>query len=315
MEDEHVVMENLTEVSAKAGLPDDKKFRSFFGVFDGHCGRFAAEFCRDNLPANLYKNPHYADAQSKQGAESNEHYSKALEEAFIKTDKDFLTKAHAEGNDAGCTAISALLTDHSVIVGNLGDARCILSRGGKAIDLSKDHKPGREDEKARILRAGGFVVNGRINSFLAVSRAIGDRDYKNWEGKVYFQADLVSSSPDIHVEPLTPVDDFLVLACDGVWDVMSSQDVVDFLRKMAPILEQEVQSGDNSNVHVASEPAPQAGDDYSDSSDEDELPQNQAEESKSVAQKLADKLTREAIQRGSTDNVTAIVVRLKITEQ
>jgi serine/threonine protein phosphatase PrpC len=73
----------------------------------------------------------------------------------------------------------ALVTKDEVYVANAGDARCVIACKGKAKDLSIDHKPDIPTEKRRVQRAGGFVEYGRVNGIIAISRAIGDWEYKN----------------------------------------------------------------------------------------------------------------------------------------
>ncbi len=90
---------------------------------------------------------------------------------------------HMEGAEipvqAGCTACVALITKTEIICANSGDSRCVIASKGKAKDLSIDHKPDLPSEKRRVQRAGGFVEEGRVNGIIAVSRAIGDWEYKN----------------------------------------------------------------------------------------------------------------------------------------
>ncbi len=115
-------------------------------------------------------------------------------------------------------------------VANAGDSRAVLCRaGGVAEDMSVDHKPTMEGEKARILAAGGFVADGRVKGSLALSRAIGDMEFKQTPG-LGPEAQMVTAVPDVRCEPLRKGDEFLILACDGIWDVMSSQAAVTFVR-------------------------------------------------------------------------------------
>lgn len=80
---------------------------------------------------------------------------------------------------AGCTACVALVTKNEIYVANAGDTRCVVGINGKAKDLSTDHKPDLPNEKRRVQRAGGFVEEGRVNGIIAISRAIGDWEYKS----------------------------------------------------------------------------------------------------------------------------------------
>lgn len=135
-------------------------------------------------------------------------------------------------SQAGCTAVVAVLHGNDLYVANAGDSRAVLSRGGQAYALSEDHKPGQEGERSRIMAAGGFLSNiggvTRVNGNLNLSRAIGDLKYKTNSG-LPANEQIISAEPDVkHVE-LTPKDSFFVLACDGVWDVMTNQQACDFV--------------------------------------------------------------------------------------
>lgn len=133
---------------------------------------------------------------------------------------------------AGCTAVVAVKKGNELYVANAGDSRGVLSRAGKAIPLSEDHKPAHETERSRIIAAGGFLseIGGvcRVNGNLNLSRAIGDLKYKN-NSELPAKDQIITAQPDIRKITLTPEDKFFVLACDGVWDVMSNQEVVDFI--------------------------------------------------------------------------------------
>jgi len=80
---------------------------------------------------------------------------------------------------AGCTATVLLISRTEMICANAGDSRTVLSKGGRAIDMSEDHKPELATELSRIQRSGGFVEDGRVNGMLALSRALGDFEYKS----------------------------------------------------------------------------------------------------------------------------------------
>uniref|UniRef100_A0A673YAS3 Protein phosphatase 1G n=1 Tax=Salmo trutta TaxID=8032 RepID=A0A673YAS3_SALTR len=133
------------------------------------------------------------------------------------------------GADSGTTAVVALIRGKQLIVANAGDSRCVVSEKGKAIDMSYDHKPEDELELARIKNAGGKVtMDGRVNGGLNLSRAIGDHFYKRNKA-LGPEEQMISSMPDVKVLTLNPEHDFMIIACDGIWNVMSSQEVVDFV--------------------------------------------------------------------------------------
>ena len=129
---------------------------------------------------------------------------------------------------------------------NVGDSRTVLCRaGGAARALSEDHKPSRPDEAARIKAAGGFIINKRVMGELAVSRAFGDAEFKKGISEILGEENvgkgeeppgtdltkpLVVAEPEVQVCALEPSDEFLLLACDGLFDVMTNQEAVDLAR-------------------------------------------------------------------------------------
>ncbi|KAG8238083.1 hypothetical protein J437_LFUL018101 [Ladona fulva] len=121
--------------------------------------------------------------------------------------------------DSGCTAVVAVVDDKGTLyVANAGDSRCIISRKGVAMDMSVDHKPEDEEECKRIVQAGGDVTaEGRVNGGLNLSRALGEQCPND-------------ALPDVRkIKLRRDEDEFMVLACDGIWNSMTSQDVVDFM--------------------------------------------------------------------------------------
>lgn len=130
------------------------------------------------------------------------------------------------GPSAGCTAVTAHVHNGVIHVANAGDSRAVLSRGGEAIPLSHDHKPNDELEGARIRLAGGFVQDNRVNGNLNLSRAIGDMEYKQAKDEQQNllppERQQVSVVPDVKTMPVDPEMEFIILACDGIWDVMSN---------------------------------------------------------------------------------------------
>ncbi|KAM4043952.1 protein phosphatase 1G [Anomaloglossus baeobatrachus] len=149
------------------------------------------------------------------------------------------------GSDSGTTAVVALIRGKQLIVANAGDSRCVVSEGGKAVDMSYDHKPEDELELARIKNAGGKVtMDGRVNGGLNLSRAIGDHFYKR-NRNLPPEEQMISALPDIKVLTLNEEHDFMVIACDGIWNVMSSQEVVDFIQEK---ISQQEQSGEHAGL-------------------------------------------------------------------
>lgn len=130
---------------------------------------------------------------------------------------------------SGCTCISVFLTPKDIICGNIGDSRAILVRNHTAVALSEDHKPTNPEESRRIRAAGGEVILDRVNGDLAVSRALGDFSFKTRSDLPPIQQ-LISPEPEFKIIPRNnEVDEFLVIACDGVWDVMDNNDVAQYV--------------------------------------------------------------------------------------
>jgi serine/threonine protein phosphatase PrpC len=126
--------------------------------------------------------------------------------------------------------VVAVVRGDKLVVANAGDSRAVLCRRGEAIDLSRDHKPTDEDERARIMKAGGFVSEGRVNGSLALSRAIGDLEYKRSK-TLPARDQIVTAYPELTEQTIADGDEFIVIACDGIWDVLSSQQCVDYVRE------------------------------------------------------------------------------------
>jgi serine/threonine protein phosphatase PrpC len=134
----------------------------------------------------------------------------------------------------GTTACSCIITDSKIICGNLGDSRAVLAieKNGKihAQNLSEDHKPGNEEETARIEKADGFVDDDRVEGTLAVSRALGDHIFKKRDDLGY-EEQMVSAFPECKTQDLNKDCKFIIIACDGIWDCVTSQECVDYIAK------------------------------------------------------------------------------------
>ncbi|XP_015173569.1 PREDICTED: probable protein phosphatase 2C 58 [Polistes dominula] len=146
-------------------------------------------------------------------------------------EEDSALNLEEPGSDSGCTAVVAILKGNELYVANAGDSRCVLCRDGQALELSLDHKPEDEPEMERIIKAGGKVsLDGRVNGGLNLSRALGDHAYKR-NTVLLPQEQMISALPDVRHITIEPErDEFMILACDGIWNFMSSQGVVQFIK-------------------------------------------------------------------------------------
>lgn len=135
-----------------------------------------------------------------------------------------------KGPSAGCTAVVALIEKQTLLVANAGDSRCVVSESGKAVAMSYDHKPTDAAEHSRIIKAGGYVLDGRVNGSLNLSRAIGDMEYKQ-TSHLSAAEQAVTAFPDVRQIQLGSSSEFMILACDGIWDVLNNQQAVDFVRQ------------------------------------------------------------------------------------
>ncbi|BGP27668.1 Protein phosphatase 2C 2 [Rhodotorula toruloides] len=215
----------LTMEDAHAGvlsLGDEVngKKTSFFAVYDGHGGSAVAKFAGDTVHGRLAANEFF----------KKRDWEASLKRAYLETDEDLRANPDFRGDPSGCTAVSAIITPElNIICANAGDSRAVMSVGGEAKPLSFDHKPTNQGETSRIVAAGGFVEFGRVNGNLALSRALGDFDFKQ-NSNLGAEQQIVTADPDITVHEATPEDEFVVLACDGIWDVLTSQQVIDYVR-------------------------------------------------------------------------------------
>eukprot|EP00088_Acartia_fossae_P059463 TRINITY_DN7062_c0_g1_i2.p1 TRINITY_DN7062_c0_g1~~TRINITY_DN7062_c0_g1_i2.p1 ORF type:complete len:448 (-),score=184.56 TRINITY_DN7062_c0_g1_i2:731-1882(-) len=174
------------------------------------------------------------DLEGEEGELEDEEEDSDMEEEEEEDEDGFIEADFTEepGNDSGCTAVLALLTGTKLYVANAGDSRCVVCRDGKALEMSLDHKPEDEIELTRIKGAGGKVTpDGRVNGGLNLSRAIGDHAYKQ-NKTLPLKDQMISSQPDIKELDIDPVkDSWMILACDGIWNSMSSEEVVQFVNE------------------------------------------------------------------------------------
>ncbi|OTB09160.1 hypothetical protein M426DRAFT_51233 [Hypoxylon sp. CI-4A] len=220
MEDAHsTILDLLTPKSDEEKRVHPSRL-SFFGVFDGHGGDKVAQFAGKNIH----------DILKKQDTFKAGNYEQSLKDTFLATDRAILSDPQYEEEVSGCTACCGLITGEKIYIANAGDSRSVLGVKGRAKPLSFDHKPQNEGEKARITAAGGFVDFGRVNGNLALSRAIGDFEFKK-SAELAPEQQIVTAFPDVVAHDISDDDEFLVIACDGIWDCQSSQAVVEFVRR------------------------------------------------------------------------------------
>lgn len=263
MEDAHITNLSLT--------PDV----SLFAVFDGHGGQEVAKFCEKHFPETLLKCDHFL----------NGRYPQALQQTFLKMDEMLVGEAsgdlikemsddyHTQLN-AGTTAIVVLMTLTHVYVANAGDSRAYLCTNDlTVVPLSTDHKPDMEGESKRIRNAGGFVCDGRVNSILNLTRAIGDLDFKR-NSSLGPEDQIITSNPDVRTIPIPRDTNFLIIGCDGIWETMT-------LNQMCWLVSKRIKG-------------------------------NRCVKLSTICEELLDKLVAEDIKDGAgCDNMTCILVKLK----
>ncbi|KAI7728164.1 hypothetical protein M8C21_013180 [Ambrosia artemisiifolia] len=269
---DHVVNPNLSDLTAH-----------FFGVYDGHGGSQVANYCRNRIHIALQEELKVMKQELVKGAVNDNvqiGWEKAFTNCFQKVDDELAGTATSEPvapETVGSTAVVALICSSHIVVANCGDSRAVLYRGKEAIALSNDHKPNREDEYARIEAAGGKVIQWkghRVFGVLAMSRSIGDKYLKPW----------IIPEPEITFRSRVREDEVLILASDGLWDVMSNEEACEVARKQILIWHKKNGGNIVERDHNGVDPAAQAA---------------------------ADFLSGLALQKGSNDNISVIVVDLK----
>lgn len=238
----------------------------YFAIFDGHAGTFAADWCGKKvhllLEDIIRKNPNtpipelldmtftsvdqqleklplknsgctavtavlrwedrIPNPQSATGSTAIAPAAAAATNSETKSEAPAIAEA-AEAPDAESKLRETATRQRVLYTANVGDARIVLCRNGKALRLSYDHKGSDENEGKRIAGAGGLILNNRVNGVLAVTRALGDA----------YMKDLVTGHPYTTETVIQPdIDEFLILACDGLWDVCSDQEAVDLIRNI-----------------------------------------------------------------------------------
>ncbi|XP_017243152.1 protein phosphatase 2C 50 [Daucus carota subsp. sativus] len=281
----------LTLISNELNQTLSHSTAHFFGVYDGHGGSQVADYCRDRIHLALAEEFELVKEHLHIESVAN-NWQEQLENAFLRcfrrVDMEVagVDPGNANGEErnlepiasdaVGSTAVVTLICSTHIMVANCGDSRAVLCRGKESLALSLDHKPGRHDERKRIEAAGGMVIYWdelRVSGVLAMSRSIGDR----------YLAPYVISDPEMMFVPRTKEDECLILATDGLWDVVKNEEACDLARKRIHLWHKR-----NGSMLTSS-----------------------GEVSGSAAQDAASFLSQLALQRGSKDNISVIVVDLK----
>jgi len=270
MEDRTVVLQSLMLEPSHGYYKNEPKeelqelaMTSFAAVFDGHGGDECSNYLCEALPHHIrqamlaegealkaaVEQCRMSQRQDQSEDAASELMRKILKGAYLRADKDFISPKNAP--QSGSTAATVLLFGRRLFAANVGDSRVVLCRGGgHCVELTSDHKPSRPDEAARVRAAGGFILHKRVMGELAITRAFGDKSFKmgikamleeeaeelaggvnaNDEAKD-LTAPLVSAEPEIASMILSHNDEFLLLACDGLFDVFRSQDAIALARQ------------------------------------------------------------------------------------
>ncbi|KAF8393443.1 hypothetical protein HHK36_021687 [Tetracentron sinense] len=238
----------------------------FFGVYDGHGGSQVAKFCAKRIHEVV------AEEWDRGGGEGDgwrNRWEVAFSSGFERADNEVVEESVAP-EIVGSTAVVVAVSGCQIITSNCGDSRAVLCRATQILQLTVDHKvPDREDELLRIEGGGGRVIswNGaRVFGVLAMSRAIGDRYLRPW----------IIPVPEVTFTARSEEDECLIVASDGLWDVMSNDEVGEVARHLLRRRRRSILM--------------------------DETP---------PAQAVADHLTDLAYRKNSSDNISIIVVDLK----
>jgi len=223
-------------------IPGQEKKVSFFAVFDGHAGSLVSEHSSLMLLECIQATEGFAITIKNEDTLTKEEFlegiSKGIKQGFLDLDEKLRKIPDVKmGKDkSGCTATCALITEKYIVLANCGDSRSVCCANGNPSLVTLDHKPSNDVERERIEKAGGSVLMQRVNGCLGVARALGDFEFKNVEGMGPTEQ-LISAEPEFFIKELLPEDEFLILACDGVWDVMKNEDVCNFVSSRLKVMD------------------------------------------------------------------------------
>lgn len=307
MEDRHTIISSFQPSTSSGHLIQDGVFRAYAAVFDGHNGASAAEHAADRLHHVLAAEPAIrtctGEGPPATAQQEEERVAAALIHSFESVDREIMTRCRLEGTKGGATGLVLLRTGSHLYAAHCGDTRAVMSRNGEALRLTEDHKPNLPRERKRVESIGGRVDfarcwrvivdpgDGRPASGLAVSRSFGDPDFKE-------PLHLVTATPDVIRERLVPGDDFVILASDGLWDVLSDSEACTVVRRHLQ------QSGAPRQITPPQLLAGAAA--FGGGSFADQMRRPPALTT-ALAAAAAERLVQESLDRGTMDNVTAVV--------
>jgi len=201
----------------------DNEKRAFFAVFDGHAGKDAAKAATEIVPTEFYSQIGQVDQSAD--------YTETLKQTFLVADEQMKVYEYE-----GCTATVVYIWEfenHRYLqCANVGDSAAYLCREGEAIPLTVDHNPKHQWEKDRI-RASGLTISDnstRING-LAVSRSLGDIFIKNLPLGLIAEPSVSASYC------LGDTDQFLIVASDGLWDIITGQRAYEIIQTESDVTE------------------------------------------------------------------------------
>ncbi len=263
-EDEHDVILNLD------GKDKTKHPINFFCIYDGHGGKDVSKYLKDKLSDYFVRK----DLKYSPDKTTQAQYCKYVNKVYDHFQKKFEVMKKNYSEECGSTALLVIhyqnskKTSQSIYVVNLGDCRAVLcNKYNISQALTKDHKPNSFEEAMRLQSIGAQVTfdgsDYRIKG-LSVSRVFGDLDARPY----------ITNEPEVFKYSLSKTDKFIIMACDGLWDVLSNQDAVDFVLG--------------------------CGVDY----------EKYGDQHRSSKNNIAKMLAEYAIEKGSYDNVSVIVIFL-----
>ena len=212
----------------------------FIGVCDGHglLGHDVSKYLITNLPSNLNK----ALKKTRKYIRDKKTLNKTMKEVFIKTNDDLCKDYSVDTQFSGSTCVTIILTKNQIISGNVGDSRAVMGRcingEWKNIDLTQDQKPDNPEEKERIIKKGGRVESYKDengNDFGPKRVWLRDADFPGLAMSRSFGDEVAASvgtisEPEIKYFDITEDDKFIILASDGIWEFISSQECVNIIK-------------------------------------------------------------------------------------